>query len=275
MNNIALTACLLAFPAASLAAQIDIVASNNQANVAYLSTKVNYRETGTGIYGTPTGTLDTETGSVPGFSFAVSSMTGPDNDYIQAELDQANGSTTYTGALLGGQFGSVVATSSASLMDFSGRFGRGFAYEEQFMATPYIELGRHQWDRGVNYGETYTHYYFGVGVLGQYSPMPRLVLGANAMLGRTFGSDISVNSGPGLSGFSGSLGNSLLTRVGAAVDYAFTPRLHGSLALDYSRFKYGMSAIFSGVVNGRNALLWEPDSTTSYTRFRIGMGITF
>ncbi len=274
MKNIALSAYLLLLPTAVLAGEAGIVASNNQAGLAYLSTKVDYTETGSGLYGTPTGILDTETGPVSGLAAFVSHM-GPEYDYIHVELDRVNGSTTYTGAFIGGQFGSVVRQSSATLTDLSGRFGKGFAFGDEFMATPYAELGWHQWDRGVNYGETYNHYYLGIGVLGQYSPAPALVLAANAMLGRTVSSSIAVNGGPGFSGFSGDLGNSPLYRVGAAVDYAFTPQVHGSIALDYTHFSYGMSGVLPGTLNGQRVLIWEPDSTTNYTQVRIGIGIAF
>jgi len=273
MKKIALSMCCLMFSAAVFAEKSDIVASNNQFGVHFLSTNVDYTETGNGIFGTRTGVIDTETGPVPGFGVSVSAMRGPGNDYFHVEAALANGHTAYTGALIaGGAYGSVVGTSSATLTDLSGRFGKGYARGFQSMLTPFFEFGRHQWDRGVNYGETYTHYYYGIGVLGQYAPASRVVLSASALLGRTTGSYITVNSGPGLNGFAGALGDSMLSRVGVAADYAFAPQVHGTVALDYTSFKYGMSAVYSV---GGGFVSWEPDSQTHYTTFRVGLGVGF
>lgn len=274
MKKIAFSICCLAFSAPALANTRDIVASNNEVGIQYLLTNVDYTETGNGIFGTKTGILDTETGPVHGFAFSVSAMRGPGNDYVHAEMDYASGYTTYTGSLLvgGGPFGSVVATSSATLADYSARFGKGFAIRDQFMLTPFAEIGRHQWDRGVNYGEIYTHYYYGVGLLGQYSPFGKVVLSADALLGRTTSSQITVNSGPGIGGFAGSLGNSVLSRLGVAADYAFTRQFHGTAAFDYTSFSYGMSAVFPA---GGGFVTWEPDSKTYYARVKLGVAVAF
>ncbi len=260
-----------------LADTSDIVASNNLFVAQARSTKVDYTELGSGIFGTRTGILDTETGSVSGFGVSASTMKGAGNDYFHAEFDYVNGFTNYTGAPLFGNapFGSVVAVNSATLMDLSARFGQGYALQQQFMLTPYAELGRHQWDRGVNYGETYTHYYLGLGALAQYSPASQWVLTLNAMLARTFASYIAVNSGPGITGFSGALGNSALSRVGVAIDYAFNHQVHGTAGMDYTSFKYGMSSLYPVVINGLNYLVWEPSSTTHYTTFKVGLGVAF
>lgn len=271
MKKILLPLCLPLFSAPALAGADDIVNANNQFEIQRISTHVEYTETGSGLFGTRKGILDTETGPVPGFGIASSRMKGPGNSYVHFEFSMLNGSTKYTGSLQGGTFGSVISSSSASLMDFSARFGSGYALRAPAMLTPFFELGRHQWDRGVNYGETYTHNYFGLGVLGQYSPVNQLVLSAQVFAGRTFWSSISVNSGPGVYGFSDSLGDSMLSRYGLAADYAFTRKIHASIGIDYTRFQYGISPVqFVG-----NAATWEPDSKTRYTTLRIGLGYRF
>jgi opacity protein-like surface antigen len=139
----------------------------------------------------------------------------------------------------------------------------------EFMLTSYAELGHHEWDRGVNLGELYTHNYYGIGALGQYSPSSGLVLSAIAMLGSTFGSNIVVN---GVSGFSGALGNSHLYRIGVGADYAFEQNLHGNVGVDYTGFNYGISALYSC---GAGCFQWEPDSKTNYTTVRVGLGFPF
>lgn len=251
----------------AFAGMSDIKASNNQIGIQTISTNVNYMETDNS-----TGTLDTETGGVPGYALSISMMKDlwRKNDYIKAEYDHSSGNTNYVGGLIGPPatpYGSYVATSGAVLTNFSFRSGNGFGFRDEFMVTPYLEFGYHEWDRGVNYSEIYTHNYLGFGALGQYSPVSKLVLSANAMLGETFGSYIIVNSGPGLNGFSGALGNSILYKFGVAADYAFIKRLHGTVDIDYLSFNYGMSAVYGGYL--------EPDSKTSYTTVRIGLGYAF
>jgi hypothetical protein len=271
-HKISLSICCLMFSANSLADISDIKAANNQAVIQTISTNVNYTETGNGIFGSQTGTLDTETGSVPGYALSISTMIGRETEYFAFEYDHSSGNTNYTGALQGGTFGSIVSTSGAVLTNYRLRAGNGYGLNDKFMLTPYLELGVHEWDRGVNYGETYTHKYFGIGALGQFSPVYKLVLSANAMAGKTFGSYITVNSGPGLNGFSGSLGNSTLYRAGLSADYAFMEHFHGNIGVDYTSFSYGMSGVYPV---GSNTVAWEPDSKTNYTTLRLGVGYAF
>lgn len=249
----------------------DIKAANNQVGFQLVSTYVDYTETGDGVL-IPPGTLDTEKGPVPGYALSVSTMHDLwlGNDYIEAEYDHASGNTKYMGGLLGPPptpYGSVVSTSGAALTNFSARYGAGFMVNDQFMLTPYLELGHHEWDRAVNMGELYTHNYYGIGVLAQYTPANRTVLSARVTFGHTFGSNIAINGA-----FSGPLGNSALFRVGAAADYAFVQNLHATLDIEYTSFNYGISALYP---LGGGYYGWEPDSSTKYTTVRIGLGAAF
>lgn len=276
-SKIALSICCLIFSSATLAGTSEIKTSNNQFGIQNISTNVDYTETGNGRLGTTLGTLDTETGAVPGYALFISTMLGPENEYFEAEYDHSSGSTTYTGMpITGGVFGSIVGTSSAKLINYSARFGKGLLADkakDMFMLTPYVELGHHQWDRGVNYGETYTNYYFGVGMLGQLSPVnSKLVLSANALVGSTYKSYIVVNSGPGLNGFSGKLGNSAMYKFGLSADYAFVEHLHGNISADYTSFRYGISDMYPV---GGGYVAWEPDSSTKYTTIKFGLGYAF
>lgn len=248
----------------------DIKASNNQFIIGIISTNVDYTETGDGIL-VPPGTLDTEKGSVPGYGLSISTMQDLwlGNDYIEAEFDHSSGNTEYVGGYLNPPtpYGSLVGISGAVIKNYSARYGAGFIVDDGFMLTPYIEFGHHEWDRGVNQGELYTHNYSGIGVLGQYSPVSRLVLSANALFGRTFGSNIDITGA-----FSGALGNSNLYKVGAGADYAFAKNMYGNIGVDYTSFNYGISAIYSC---GKKCVQWEPDSKTNYITVRIGLGYGF
>ena len=254
----------------AFAGTADIKASNNQIGVQYISTHVDYTETGNGTLGAAGATLDTETGSVPGFALSTSTMQDLwlGNDYIQAEYSRNSGHTNYVGSLLGGTYGSVVQENGATLTDYHLRYGKGYVINDQFMVTPYGEIGRHKWDRDVNNGETYTHNYYGIGLLGQYSPVSKLVVSGNVLLGHTFGANIDVTTIGPVPGFSASLGTSALYRVGAAADYAFTKEIHGNVGVDYTSFDYGASAV-------QPSGYGEPDSTTRYTTVKVGIGYAF
>lgn len=249
----------------------DIQSANSQIGIQVISTNVNYTETGNGRLGTATGTLDTDTGAVPGYAISVSVMKDwfLGNDYLQFQYSRNQGHTDYTGSpASGGAFGSLVQQNGATLTDYSLRLGKGFAVSQQVMLTPFAEFGRHEWKRAVNQGETYTNNYFGVGALAQYSPLARLVLSANALLGKTSGANISV-AGP--TAFSGALGNSTLYKVGLSADYAFTKNFHGNVGINYSAFDYGASASY----RVGNRIVWEPDSQTRYTTVSAGVGYAF
>jgi len=264
----------------------DIKNSNNQVGIQSISTNVNYTEIGTGEYGSSLGTLDTETGVVAGRGCYFSAMNDAlfGNDYFKATYDQSTGYTNYIGANLNlpngppGPYGSLTSTSGAILTNYSARYGKGFDLRGANMLTPFIEFGSHRWDRGVNYGETYSNLYYGYGLMSQYSYANGLVLSVEAMYGRTTQSAIVVTSSPAgtppaaqLIGFSGALGNSDLFKVGISFDYALIQRLHVNMGIDYSAFNYGISGLYpSG-----SAYAFEPDSKTNYITLRFGLGWGF
>lgn len=248
-----------------------IRASNNQFAIEQVSTDVDYSETGNRTLGTQTGLLDTEKGSVPGYAFELSAMGDVlfENAYLDLRYSHVDGYTRYVGALAtGGPYGSVVGSNVATLSDYRLRLGEGFAVGDNFLLTPYAEIGHHRWFRGVNDGETYTHHYWGVGLLAQAEIAPGLVLSEHAMVGQTFSPHIDV-AGPG--GFSDSLGTANLYAVGIASDYALSMAVHMHVDFSWTGFKYGMGSIHA--VPGGYA--WEPDSTTRYATLSAGIGYAF
>jgi len=277
MQKIALVIGGLIFSAAAFAGTSDIRAANNQISIQTISTNVDYTETYGGAI------LDTETGDVPGYAVSISTMTGDNNRYLEAEYEHTNGTTNYVGGLIGPPatpYGSVIGTDGATMTNYSGRLGRGIVLDStqtdsdlMFMLTPYAELGHHKWDRAVNYGETYTNDYFALGLLWQASAVnSKLVVSANAMLGSTFRSKIVVNSGAGLTGFSGALGNSTFYKIGLSADYPFSEHFHGNVGVDYTSFDYSMSG---GVPAGAGLVTFEPSSSTIYTTIKLGLGFSF
>ncbi|MHB8848130.1 MAG: hypothetical protein ACYC43_06790 [Burkholderiales bacterium] len=270
LNKLFLSVICASLSATAFADTADIKTSNNQLGIQATSTHVDYTETGNGALGSQTGTLDTENGNVPGFALSLSVMKDwwLGNDYIEAGYSRNKGDTNYVGGTANGStpYGSLVGQDGAVIEDYHLRYGKGFVLGNQFMLTPYFEIGHHRWDRAVNAGEIYANRYYGIGALGQYSPVHKLVLTANVFGGGTYGSNIDA---AGV--FSGSLGNSALFKAGLAADYAFTQNLHGNVGVDYTSFKYGMSAFYPR----GGGYVWEPDSTTNYTTLKIGLGYAF
>lgn len=262
----------------ALADTTDIQAANNQLSIQSTSTSVNYTEMGNGVLGANGTILDTEGGSVGGYNVSLSMMQDIlfGNDYLSVQYSHSSGSTNYIGSYQNGTYGQLTAVSGATLINYSARYGRGFTTQNlpNVMVTPYVELGHHEWDRGVNTGETYTNNSIGVGLLGQYSATHKLILSAYASVGELFNSNITANAIPGgnFSGFSGGLGNDVLNQLGANADYAFTTHFHANVGINYMRFNYGASNLYSV---GNGYLAGEPKSSTTYTVLTAGIGYSF
>ena len=168
----------------------EIKQSNRQVSLQTRTFKVDYAETDNAGK-----LLDTEKGSVPGSALFFSTMWGNDNSYFQVQYSRNEGTTNYVGGYLSPPtpYGSAVATSTAILTNYSMRLGTGIALSRfankglAHMFTPYLELGRQEWFRGVNAGETYTHNYYGIGLLWQISSSAsKLVFSVNGLAGQTF-----------------------------------------------------------------------------------------
>jgi len=269
--QIALLLVSLFFSIESIAGLSEIKGSNNQLGFQAMITNMDYLETGNGILGAKGAKLDSETGNVSGNSMFFSRMWGSKNNYFAAQYSSSSGYTKYVGALIsGGTYGSIVSRSSATLTDYSARLGLGFVAavsRDEIMLTPHVELGHHEWYRGVNRGEDYTHQYVGLGVLLQYSPVQSsLVYSARGLIGMTFGSYIDVTGV-----FAGPLGNSSLYMAGLSVDYAFTKIIHLNLGAEYLSFSYGSSELYPYA----GGYVGEPESTSTYLIYKAGMGISF
>jgi hypothetical protein len=252
---------------AAIAGMQEIKDANNQLGLEATSLNVDYAETDN--YGT---LLDTEKGSVPGQSIYLSSMSHNGKLYFHAQYSRNEGKTDYVGGLIGPPataYGSVVTTSGATLTNYSLRLGKGFelgspdTLGRAHMLTPFLELDRQIWYRGVNAGETYYHNAYAAGLLWQTSASgSKLVFSAYGLAGQTFNASINVSGS-----FSGALGSSPLYKAGINIDYAPNKILHLHAGADYVRFAYGQSDVYSGYL--------EPDSTSTYVIYKAGVGIAF
>jgi hypothetical protein len=248
-----------------------ILASNNQATVDFIGTDFGYTEyAAIAVPKTPVGAkLDTETNWVPGVNASMSFMNNwvVNNAYFNAQISYSDGRTTYTGETgAGGGYGSVVTTDTAQLFDSDFRIGKGFSVADNVMLTPYFGIGSHYWRRGP-FPETYTNGYAGAGILAQVAATDQLVFSASGLVGGTFGSNISVATHPGVTGWSAPLGNSVTYKVGGVADYAVNRIFHINAGVDYVNFSYGQSPFVRGNV--------EPHSTTSNVVLKVGAGYAF
>ncbi len=264
------------FSTSAFADNASIKKANSQIGIQFISTDVDYKEFG-GQLGAPAGLLDTEKASINGFGINLSVMKDfiLGNDYFKFDFTHNKGRTNYVGSYIGSNagYGSVKSTSGASLIDFDFRFGKGYEISNNIMLTPYLEIGRHEWDRGVNAGENYKNEYLGIGVMPQYSPFDKLVLSASALVGRTFSSNIDVKADASNLLFNASLGTSTIYKVGASIDYAFSESIHGSIGADFTNFKYGISDPVP--LDNNFYYAFEPGSKTKYSTLRVGIGYSF
>jgi hypothetical protein len=266
----------------------DIVIANNQVIAQFVTANFGYKETGDPARYSY-GTLDTEKGWVPGGGVSLSLMRNwfVSNFYFNAQYSYLNGQTSYVGsnvydlraAPVTGLYGSVRAKDGAIVNDADFRVGKGFNLQPNFMVTPYLGVGYHDWERRVNGGEEYSNGYVGGGLLLQWAPFSGVVLSAHGLAGTTFASHIDVASYGdtsavpartaiyGITGFSGDLGDSAIYRVGASGDYAVTRNIHVSAGVEWVEFKYGESAIYYHY--------YEPNSSTRNTILKVGVGYAF
>ena len=247
----------------------DIINSNNQVGIQFVDTHFAYKEKDD--FGAP---LDSESGWVPGIGVSASLMKNwfVENFYLQAQFSWSDGKTAYKGAYIdGGGYGSVVAKDGATVKDFDFRVGKGFELRRDAMLTPFFGIGWHDWDRKVNAGEDYSNGYYGAGLLFQYSPLSRMVLSVDGLVGRTFDSQISIASIPdaGIVGSSLSLGQATTYKLGVSDDYALTRSIHVNAGFEWTKFDYGKSS------PDPTDTYYEPDSRTSNVTVRVGAGYSF
>ncbi len=270
----------LAFSSAACASVQDIESADNQVIAQIQRVSVRYNEMANDAAGNPF-PLDSERGHFTTSALSASAMRDVwlGRDYFDVRYNYFSWRTAYTGGTLSNPaYGSMLAESGAKIADAAVRYGKGFVMGRDAMVTPYGELGTHRYVRTLglgtptSYEETYTHHYYGLGMLVQYSPLDDTVLTFNVMVGRTYHPRISIVFPAPYSGFATTLGDGTVKRVGFAVDYALTRHLHAIAGADLMAWGYGASAslpIAPGVY------IYEPDSRTYVTAARAGLGLAF
>lgn len=298
--TLATTGILLTTSQTASAGLDDIISANSQVGVQFVTTDIDYTEK------SKEGKIvDTETGFLPGFGVSLSVMKNLflGNDYFAFQFSQVHGDTHYVGSSavpfllnsnIENDYGSLKQDNRASLIDFSGRFGKGFELNDTLLATPYVEIGHHNWNRKIisttpslvpaalpgslGNNEDYNNYYYAFGSMLQFSPYRSLVFTLNAMVGSTFSSTMKSSGvtqiltaiGPNGEAGTLNLGSSVFYKVGLGFDYAVYKNFHVNAAAEYVGFDYGRS-----IMTGPTASYYEPDSQTNYTTVKAGIGYAF
>ncbi|MDA8095815.1 MAG: hypothetical protein M0T84_18280 [Betaproteobacteria bacterium] len=255
-----------------------ILRLNNSVEASYQLSQLHYGETINDNY------FDTENGKVHGESLGISWMGNigdrgnPDarwevtNLYLSLSYGYVAGDVNYQGGIqhCGGGSCTVTphaGTSHARIKDWSARIGKGIVLSRDFMATPYLGFGTHEWDRellGANgYGETYENDFYDLGGLFQYALGKRWVIAADVAVGSTAHGNITTPYG------SAELGASAYYDAGLEADVALASRLYAFVDARYKRLKYGYSA--QAPIAGTPYAWSEPNSTTGIASYNIGL----
>lgn len=248
-----------------------ILIANTQVGLGIVGHRVDYNET------TPTAPrFSSERGWVPGLQATVSAMAPMaeiTNVYVMGRIGWTKGVTEYSAA--GGPLTS--GRSDAAMRDVDARFGKGFDLAADWMVTPYLGAGYHDWDRNFpnrfgpyGYRELYQHGYLGAGLLLQWAPTEQLVISANALAGTTFNAKMTTffNGGYPITPQDYRLGNSAIYLAGLSTDLAITREWHLNAGIDYATWRYGASP------PGPDGS-YEPDSRTTNWTVKAGFGYSF
>ena len=241
---------------------------NNSVSIQLSSKYINYMETNNAG-----SNLDSETGWTSGFSIKASMMKNLllGNDYLQAEYGHINSETKYTGSYWGGSYGDLIQNNGAKISNYHFRYGKGFEIDESTLLTPYFEIGKNKWDRTLRglggYFESYSHNYYGAGLLLQEAIGSKFVLSLNGLSGLTFNPEIYVR-GLEAQPFTMKLGSSVIYKFGIEGDYLLTDHLSAKLGLEYYGFKYGKS-------NPQPSGVYEPDSRSKYSTINFGFAYNY
>ena len=233
----------------------DWVRHNRSLALSASVSELRYREIDTqGL--TRDGTLNTERGVLSGGSVQGRWQASHDSAvplWVQGNIDWVQGRTAYQGYLQSGsQLTSYSARTGNRLVTASASFGVVLPLDERrFQFLPYVNIGHRRWQRNlVQYGETYTHTIYSLGLLMQWGIQPEWVLEVSHQQGWQNYAHLDVTS----FGFSAPLGNRAQQQTGLALCYHVSDRWSLKMQISQTRFNNGQSAVV-------NSLQGPPSST--------------
>lgn len=261
-------ACLL-LPLAAQAEHPAIHKANNQINLSVGFLHQNYGEYNDGLAPSMGAYLDVERGKIPGFDLSASASNNK-RQYVEFHLSRYSGRTDYDGALQwtdaqGYHTIPYQTTTENVVTELLLKGGKVLAIGERSALTPHLELGWHGWRRDTSddpygYLEDYSHFWIGLGLIGQHAISDRLVVEAAGMVGHSIDAFIVVPD----HALRGSLGSSLTWQAGIGADYTLRNKLHLTGNIHFVRFNYDQSP--------SNGYALEPRSFTEQVSYRIGLG---
>lgn len=218
---------------------------------------------------------DSTIGTMPAFAVNVrrqGPLFGLQNVYTALDVNVSAGRQTYQTPAGFNRACSCFApyseSDSAFALDVSGKVGKGIPIGADWQVTPYLEGGYHYWNRHVSWspsGYDYQNGYVGLGLLTQYAPTSRLVVGLDLSAAETISPSVHEQ------GESLSLQSRPMVAATIGVDYALTPKTHLTASYGVTRYRYGQSQL----VGSSNGFAFEPASQTTAQTFLVGVSYHF
>ena len=253
-------------------AETGIKAVNNQIGLSIGAQHIDYVEEDT--YGaTSSGTLDSEKGWQPGIKLHYGlqgDKLGVKDLYFKASYAYAKGKSHYDGYLQNLTTGALTPYASdthVSSTDAQLKLGKGYAVGLKTQLTPYVAYNYREWERDSSrdpygYLEMYTHDALSVGLLAQYAFTSKLVLSADASIGKMFNAQMVVEHY-----YKFDLDKRLLYTFDIGLDYAITDAWHIFGNFQYMQYRYGESNVIAGFI--------EPNSKSKIMQFYVGAAYGF
>jgi hypothetical protein len=282
-------ACALMACCLSAQANDAITSANNEVGLSIGGENTSYHELASSEGGGPSGPdgyLDSNIGTIPAFGMNLTrqgGLFGISNVFLALDVTGAIGRTEYTtgaypyqhcSGLPGTSFycsfsstkyGSYTESDQGFTIDTSVKLGKAFPIGASAQVTPYLTVGAQTWHRNVRLFQGNDDYYrnleAGPGLLFQYSPTSRLVLGADFALEETFGA----HAHEGEQDFA--LGSRPMETVALTADYAITKSLHATVSYSLQHFRYGASGVIDGT--------YEPSSWTTNQTAMLGLAFAY
>ena len=253
------------------ASQNPIVAANNEIGLAATGTLMNYQEhfATTGVLSAPMD--DTESGWLPGFSVNLSGMNNnlTENLYLSLNYNYSSAGIAYKGSYIG-SYVPLYSTDQATTQNFLGKLGKGFSISNNMMLTPYVTGGFQLWNRQLpGTHERYHSELVGAGLMYQYAPTARLVLGADMRVLALVGGGIKTSQ------WSSGFGTSGEETVGIHADYKISGGWHAYGGLNFTHFTYIGTGIVTFYQGATKYIGKEPPSSTNLLGMSVGLAYSY
>ena len=258
------------------ASQNPIVAANNEIGLAATGTLMNYQEhfATTGVLSAPMD--DTESGWLPGFSVNLSGMNDnlTKNLYLSLNYNYSSAGIAYKGFTYNPGIPNSArradTTDQATTQNFLGKLGKGFSISNNMMLTPYVAGGFQLWTRQLpGTHERYHSEFVGAGLMYQYAPTARLVLGADMRVLALVGGGIKTSQ------WSSGFGTSGEESIGIHADYKISGGWHVYGGLNFTHFTYTGTDIVTFYQGATEYIGKEPPSSTNLLGMHLGLAYSY